>query len=757
MLAVKQEIMYNLLRMNKGKKLSLAIYWHMHQPVYELEGTYLMPWVRLHAIKDYLDMVIVLEKFPKLKLNFNVVPALLDSIIDYCQGYKDIHQQLTEIDTEDLTKEEKAFIFNNFFNTKFETMVYKNETYRNLFQKRFSSDNIQPESFSAQEYSDLMAVFNLVWIDPVHYETYPRLKDLWDKGCGYTKNDRIEILDIQKQIIQKIIPTLKKYIESSRIELTTSPYYHAILPILIDSKSAAKGSRTPEGAPKSLGMFDDAKTQIKTAIDRVESIFGVRPKGMWPSELCIGPKTLAMFAREGIKWTISDEGILASSIKFDFIRDFKGNLADPYHLLKTYTYHTRTSDMNIIFRDRSLPNLINFEYAGIDPTMAAGDLYEKIKTIQNKLLVSPDESHLLTIASDCENCWENYQNDGTEFLDKIYSLIENDSSLETVLISDYVEKDKHKKPLKKIYSGSWIDKTFQYWIGDVEKNKAWTYLKQTKEDFDAYVKKYKNNPNIYRAKRELLIAEGSDWFWWYGEPNNSGQDFLFDYMFRERLKNVYTLLDENYPKYLDETIIRTIELPFKHPKEPISPKMDGMSISSNEWKNAGTISMLDGPVFRENKNVDKIDFGCDKDNIYFRLHVNKNSSELSFIDRINQFYIYTRNASRILDRAHIRLISKTDNPYPILTEKFEHEITLTLVKDTLYPPRLTAVKHPDMWTLENPEGLKIVFKDVIDIMIPFEKLGINSGETVEFFMANTDSGVKNTYIPQEVLLSLDRN
>lgn len=740
-----------------SKKLSLAIYWHMHQPVYELEGTYLMPWVRLHAVKDYLDMLLFLEKFPKLKLNFNIVPALLDSIIDYSENdVNDIHSEITVTDTDNLSNEEKAFILNNFFNTKFETMVYKNETYRNLYQKRFSKESFGIDDFNAQEYADLMAVFNLVWIDPVHFNRYPRLKELWDKKYCYTKDDRIEILDIQKQIIREIIPTFKKYIQEGRIELTTSPYYHTILPILIDVKSTAKTGLTSAGLPEKLGMGDDARTQIKAALDRVEDIFGIRPKGMWPPELCIGPKTLAVFAHQGIKWTISDEGILSSSLNFDFVRDFKGNLSDPYRLLKVYNYQTKKSDINIIFRDRSIPNLINFEYAGINSNLAAGDLFEKIKTIQNKLLISPDENHLLTIASDCENCWENYQNDGIEFLEKIYGLIENDETLETVLISDYIENDKHKKSLKKIFSGSWIDKTFKYWIGEPEKNKAWAALKNTKDDFNAFIKNNKNNPNILAAKRELFIAQGSDWFWWYGEPNNSGQDFLFDYMFRERLKHVYTILGLQYPEYLDTSIITKIEVPFKLPKRAISPSMDGMNNSSDDWYNAGTISMLDGPVFRENKNVDKIDFGCDHNNIYFRLHVNKSAGDINFVDRINQFYIYTRNASRVGNRAHIRLISRTDNPYPILTEKFEHELTLTLIKDTLYPLRLTTVLHPDIWTLDNPEGIKMVYEDVIDVCIPFDKLGVKNGETIEFFMANTDSAVKNTYIPQEVLLSMSR-
>ena len=744
--------------MDKHKKLSLAIFWHMHQPVYELEGTYLMPWVRLHAIKDYLDMVLVLDKFPKLKLNFNIVPALLDSIIDYAENNAfDIHSELTVMDTDNLSDEEKSFIINNFFNTKFETMVYKNKTYRNLYKKRFAKENFSITDFNAQEYADLMAVFNLVWIDPTHYERYPRLKELWDKQYCYTKDDRIEILEIQKQIIREIIPTFKKYIEEGRVELTTSPYYHAILPILIDAKSSAKTGLTSAGLPERLGMGDDAKSQIKMALDRIEEIFGVRPKGMWPPELCIGPKTLEVFTHEGIEWTISDEGILSSSINFDFIRDFKGNISDPYHLLKVYNYQTKNSDVDIIFRERYIPNLINFEYAGINPDMAAGDLYEKIKTIQNKLLVSPDENHLLTIAADCENCWENYQNDGYEFLNKIYSLIENDKTIETVLISDYIKNDKHKKNLKKIYAGSWIDKTFQYWIGEPEKNKAWAALKNTKNDYTSFMKANKNHPNLQKAKREILIAEGSDWFWWYGEPNNSGQDFLFDYMFRERLKNVYILLGLTPPDYLNDSIITKIEVPFKLPKRSVTPKMDGSLLSAGDWYNAGTISMLDGPVFRENKNVDKIEFGCDNTNIYFRLHVNKNASEISFVDRINQFYIYTRNASRIGNRAHIRLICRTDNPYPILTEKFEHELTLTLIKDTLYPLRLTSVFHPDIWTLDNPDGIKIAYKDVIDVSIPFAKLGIEENESVEFFMANTDSAVKNTYIPQEVLLSMKRD
>ena len=738
------------------KKLSVAIYWHMHQPVYEIEGTYLMPWVRLHAVKDYLDMVLFLDKYPKLKLNIDVVPALVDAIIDYCNGANDIHSELTTSEIENLTEEEKSFILNNFFSPKFETMLFKSENYKKLYQKRFSKDVHNTKEFDNRELSDLMALFNLVWIDPIHFSRYPKLAELWKKQYNYTLEDRIEIIEIHRQIMREIIPIYKKYIQTGRLELTTSPYYHAILPILVDAKGSIKKSMTLDGLPATLGMSDDAKIQVKNALDRIEEVFGVRPQGVWPPELCVGPKTLALLAKEGLKWTISDEGILSNSINFDFIRDFKGNLADPYHLLKTYEYQSKNGPIDVIFRDRSIPNLINFEYAGIDSKMAASDLYDKIKVVQNKLLVSPDEKHMLTLALDGENCWENYQNDGNDFLENIYSYIENDDSLETVLISDYISKDSHKKSLNKIYTGSWIDTSFQYWIGEPTKNKAWAYVKNTKNDLELFEKENKKHPNLDAAQKELLIAEGSDWFWWYGEPNNSGQDFVFDYMFREHLKNVYILLGLEPPEYLNNSLITKIEIPFKHPTAAISPRMDGSNESQDDWYHSGNISLLDGPVFRESKIVDKIMFGCDSDNIYFRLNIAKGVSETGFINRINQFYVYIRNASRIKNRAYLRLISKTDNPYPILREKFEHELTLTLVQDNLYPPRLSTCLHPNIWTLSNPEGINMVYKDVLDISVPFDTLGVEKGETVEFFMANTDSGVKNTYIPQEILLALTR-
>lgn len=548
--------------MSIGKKLSIAFYWHMHQPVYQLntDGDYLMPWVRLHAVKDYLDMLLIINNFKKIKLNFNLVPILLDSFIDYGEkGYHDIHSRLTVTDVSELTNDDKEFILNNFFDANYSSMIFPNEKYNKLYQKRFVEEKAKTEDFSNQEYSDIMAWFNLAWVDPVYKKTYPEFEKLLRKGENYTLQDRIDIIELHRKIIRKIIPTYKEFSEQGRIEITTSPYYHPILPILLDIKSSQKNLSVVDSSLVDLNMTEDAKLQTEYALNRIEELFGKRPKGVWPSEHGVNPATLEMLKDLGVQWTVSDEGILANSINFDFIRDFKGYLEDPYFLMKSYKYKTKNSDkgseIQMIFRDSVIPNLISFEYANHDPKVAAADLYDRIKVIQNKLQSSPDDHHLLTIALDGENCWENYVEDGLPFIKKMYSMIEEDESLETVLISDYLDREKHHKELKKITSGSWINRNFQLWVGEPVKNLAWTYLKKVKDDLDVFIKENPDNNNINLAKKELMIAQGSDWFWWYGEPNDSGQDHIFDYLFREHLKNVYRYLSLNPPAYLDFPLI----------------------------------------------------------------------------------------------------------------------------------------------------------------------------------------------------------
>ena len=741
--------------MSQTKKLSIAFYWHMHQPVYQLtpDGDFLMPWVRLHAVKDYYAMAELLNKFKKIKLNFNLVPVLLDSLIDYGEnGIHDLHSRITVNSVNDLNDDDKEFILNNFFDAGYQTMIFPNEEYNRLYQKRISKSECSLDIFSDQEYSDLMALFNLAWFDPDLKNKYPDLKKLIKKGKNYTLEDRQNIIEIQREIIRKIIPTYKKLLSKNRIEITTSPYYHPILPILLDINGIKKSFN--EDLPVDLKMGLDAKVQTELAIKRIEELFGKRPKGIWPSEHCVSPKMLDMFKNLGIEWTISDEGILSSSIETEFVRDFKGYLEDPYHLLKSYEYK---NGLKMIFRDAVIPNLISFEYPNHDAELAANDLYDRIKVAQAKLLTSPDENHLITIAMDGENCWENYPQDGFVFLKKLYKLIEEDKSLETVLISDYLEKEKHHKPLNKIYAGSWINRNFKLWIDEPLKNLAWSYLKQVRDDFSAFVKKNPLHPNIEQARKELFICEGSDWFWWYGEPNDSGRDNIFDYLFREHLKNIYIFLGLEPPAYLDTPLISAITKPSRYPKGEIKPAMNGTASMDDSWLNAGCIDIPDGPLLRESKFFDRICFGYDKDNLYLRFYVNDyihKNPEL--IEKTFQIYLYARNTDRKQTLSPIRLINKTESILPISKEKFHNELQIAVKSKKVQLIRLIKSIPNNLWVLKNSKDIKSVYDEVIDLQIPFDVFDIGAGETMEFCVVNANYGVKDFFIPNDMLLTITR-
>lgn len=729
----------------------------MHQPVYQLSpnGDYLMPWVRLHAIKDYLDMVTILDKHKKIKLNFNLVPVLLDALIDYGEReFHDIHSRLSVMDVKDLNKDDKEFIINNFFDANYQSMILPHNEYNRLFQKYQSNPENDINMFSDHEYSDLMALFNLVWFDPVHKNDYPELKKLLKKEKDYSLDDRKQIIEIQRDIIRKIIPAYRKFLNEGRIEITTSPYYHPILPILLDIKGIKKS--TADDLPSNLKMELDAKMQCELALQRIDMIFGKRPRGLWPSEHCVSSKTLSTLSELGVEWTISDEGILSNSIGFEFVRDFKGYLEDPYHLLKSYHYTGRDSNTKIIFRDSIIPNLIGFEYPNHDSIAAANDLYDRIKVTQNKLLSSPDSNHLLTIAMDGENCWENYSADGATFLSTLYKLIEEDDTLETVLISDYLDKDT-PKPLNKISSGSWINRNFKLWIDEPLKNLAWTYLKQVRDDFCDYVKKNPLNPHIELARRELFICEGSDWFWWYGEPNDSGRDNIFDYIFREHLKNIYIYLGLEIPQYLDIPLISAITKPSRYPKGEFTPNIDGKTNNDASWLNAGCIYIPDGPVLKENKFYDKICFGYDKENLYLRFYINEYLKETPALSKqVNQMYVYMRNQTRKQSLSPIRVIQKKETILPISKEKFHNEMQISIYNGEINLVRLVKAMPNNLWAIASSKNITAVYDNAVDIKIPFESIDLEQGDTLEFLFINANYGLIDFYLPNEMLLTIKR-
>ncbi len=752
------------------KKLNIAFVWHFHQPSYQenSQGDFLMPWVRLHATKDYLDMLTRLEDFKNIKLNFNISPVLIDSIEKYIQGAKDIHLKLLLCDIKDLDRDDKLFILENFFDVNYSNMLLSRSYYSLLNEKRVrcAAKTSLVDSFTDQDYADIMANFTLCWIDKRFKTKYDGLSYLMEKEKDFTLEDRQKIYEIQLKIIKDILPTYKKYQDDGRIEISTNPYYHPILPLLINLSE----TNYPyiENLPKALlGGLKDAKEQISMALDKFEKTFGKRPCGMWLSEQCVSKKTLNLLSNFKINWTVLDEGILSESIGREFSRDFEGNLEDPFALCVNYALKKDKNRTNIIFADSLFANLVGFGYGSYDSEVAANDLYEKIKTVQNKLQNSPKEQHLLTIAMDGENCWESYQNDGDEFLNTLYRLIEEDETLNTVLISDFVSKSQ-AEDLPKIASGSWINRSFELWVGEPTKNVAWRYLNQTKEDFDKFLKeillsaktnfdKAKANKMMHDAREEIFIAEGSDWFWWYGEPNESGSDIIFDYLFRERLRNVYRIFSKDIPEYLNIPLISMVGKPIRHAIGHISPTIDGKADDVyGEWENAGYIFLPDSPTFSKMKSIKGIYYGCDNENLYFKFEVSRQTVSKTNHFIKNQIHIYLRSPIQTA-LSPLRVISRTNNIYPTAKNGFSHEIMFAFNKDDLLPPVLSVAIQGGLWQMKLMKHDKYAYKDVIELKISYKDLGLEENTPVEFCVVSATGGIINEIYPQDVLLTLNNN
>lgn len=747
------------------KKLNIAFIWHFHQPSYQNtpDGDFMLPWVRLHASKDYLDMLKKIDNFKNLKLNFNFSPVLLGSLQKYLNGIKDIHLKLLIKDENELNNEDKVFILNNYFDLNYKNMVLKNQYFTELYNKRANADETNVNMFTNSEYADIMANFTLLWIDDSYKDEYPELKTLKDKQKGYSLKDRLKIYEFQLDIIKRILIEYKNYQLENKIEILTSPYYHPVLPLLLNFNNKEIKDRT--NLPLDFERSEDAKEQIKLATDKYTEVFGRKPKGMWLPEQCVCENTVKLLSEQGFSWTVLDEGILSKTIKNEFIRDFEGNLENPFEL--NINYKTKGENpLNILFADSFFSNMINFGYGNYDVKLAANDLYERIKIIQSKLQTSPRNNHILTIALDGENCWETYQNDGNEFLNALYSLIEEDKTLNTVLVSDFIEKSSPVE-IKNIQAGSWINRNFDLWIGEPVKNLAWLYLSTVCKDYDNYKKENIKKANskkeiteleerLLKAKKEILISQSSDWYWWYGEPNKSKNDDVFDLLFRNHLMNVYRFLNLEIPSYLKTPLMVAKTRPLRNPSSEISPKLNcNLEDTLGEWKNAGYIFIPDGPTSNTIRLVKNIYYGCDKEYFYLRIELNKNSSKISYDKIENQIAIYILNEYS-QNFSPVRFVNKNDSIYPIIKNKFSNELRFVFSDKEVSRIFLNKAQSWGLWGRMSSKKSEIKFKDVIELKISFEDLGFDMNRTKEFafcVLDATDELINEVY-PQDVLINL---
>lgn len=700
----------------KRHPLYLVFLWHMHQPYYKdpLKGTYRLPWVRLHGTKDYLDMVSLLEEFPSIKQNFNLVPSLLEQLKDYVDGNaKDEFLGLSLKDAGELNDSERLFLLENFFLANWQTMIRPFPRYRELLAKRGRTVTREGLSrliryFSDQEIRDLQTLFNLVWIDPSIRKQDHVLTELERKGSNYSEDEKRYIVLKHLEILKDIIPKYKEVSQRGQIELSISPFYHPILPLLYDTYCARIALPQLKLPSHRFAHPEDVRVQVEKGLEYFEQAFGFRPSGMWPSEGSISEEVIRECSSLGIRWMASDEDVLGASLGISF-RDSSGNVKEPFRLYRPHNYE----NVMLFFRDHRLSDLIGFVYSQWRPEDAARDFISRLREIHRSL---DDKPYIVSIIMDGENAWEYYENDGRDFLEALYRGLSQEEQIRTITIKEYIEKfsDMWSEGLKRIHPGSWISGNFSIWIGHEEDNLAWDYLKLTRDEL---VRFEKSHPDIdtSAAWKFIYIAEGSDWNWWYGDEHVSETQEEFDELFRNNLIAVYRFMGKEPPGYLLVPIIRE-----DRATEPsitirgfISPRLDGLVTSYFEWLQAATLDVArsGGSMHKVESLFEKVYYGFDRENLYVRLDGKKRPQEI-----LNEQV----------------LVIKFLNPQFYRVEVRENEALLMELKQ-------------DKWHAVT--GLQIGINEIVEIAIPFQALGVKENDEIGFIIHIERNGETLERIP----------
>lgn len=621
----------DLTKSSKARALSVNFLWHMHQPYYKdsRTGLYQMPWVRLHGLKDYYDMAALLDDYPKICMNFNLVPSLVEQIQDYAHNQaEDEHLVLTQKPAKDLVNGEKEKILSGFFSCHRETMILPYPRYLQLLKKRgedISNLKSKTRDFDVQDFLDLQVWSNLTWIDPIFREdTF--ISRLFKKGKGFTEEEKQKLIQKQREILKNILPKYKELQDREQIEISLSPYFHPILPLLCDT-DAAKFALPQIQLPQTRFRHpQDAETQIQKGIAAFEKAFGKKPQGMWPSEGSVSEQMVPLVAKSGLKWIASDEEILFQSLLLRGERVARAIPLDKRLLYRPYNIDAEGSRVSIVFRDHTLSDLIGFVYSGWNPKDAAGDFVKRLHQIRESIPEEALLSSLVSIILDGENCWEYYKNDGHDFLRALYSELSEDDQIRTTTISDFLKEAPATGKLDHLFPGSWINHNFRIWIGHPEDNISWDLLSKARSDLVKYEKENSGKTDVgqilQEAWKEIYIAEGSDWNWWYGDEHQGPGTEEFDRIYRSHLLRVYELIDQEPPEQLYHPIKSQLVSAYLYPPTGyLKPIIDGEKTHYYEWQPAGFFDpgKVGGAMHQVSSVISGIYFGSDENTIFFRI------------------------------------------------------------------------------------------------------------------------------------------
>jgi len=541
----------------------ITFLWHMHQPLYisQRDKSFLLPWVRLHAVKDYFDMIALIEAVPQMHAVINIVPSLFVQLEEYIKGSASDPFLICSLKpVSELTIEERLFLLKFFFTVNKERKIDPSARYCELWQKRAQVEgqlNKALNSFNLQDYLDLQVLFNLAWCGP-SLKKDAEIAALIGKDKNFSQEEKKLLLDKQNELISKIIPTYKKLQDKGQIEISVSPFYHPLLPLICDNyvaEEAQPGIKLPQHR---FSYYHDAKEQIKLAVQYYRKLFGTEPQGMWPPEGAVSNEVLKLAINQGIAWLATDETILGKSLSPESdINEAEVGFLPVEKFCSPYKFKNQQGEISIFFRRQNLSNLISFDYSSWDEEEAANDFYHRLVELKNSLQEGGGP-YIISIIMDGENAWEYFPQGGETFLLTLYRKVVDSRQFKPITYSEFLSMNEgiEQTSLKYIAPGSWIDGNFSTWIGEPAKNKAWDQLFEARKTLDEWIAnltpedRKQKSEIIDKALKLIYIAEGSDWFWWLKRGEQPESEKIFSILFKLHLSEMYRILGLEIPPYL---------------------------------------------------------------------------------------------------------------------------------------------------------------------------------------------------------------
>ena len=596
--------------------LNLAILWHMHQPLYKnvLTGLYEMPWVRDHADTEYLDHPEILMQYPTVNVTFNLVPSLVYQIEDYAYNDAiDNHIQLARIPLADATQAERLQMAQEFIRLApwYYTNVSTNPWYNTYaafprLHDLVANVSVNPLGLNDTELQDLETIYFLRQISIPYIEgdynpadRNDTILNLLHKGTGYTQADTETVLQIQRDIMAKIVGLYKDAQDAGQAEIITTPFYHPISPLLMSDSIPSEDAT--HNVTKGV-WANDTQYQYENASAFYEAHFGQPARGVWNSEQAVSPEIIPYAVDAGFTWTSSDEAVLWQSQIFNETSQQTETVGNSLvNMTRVYNVTVDGRTMDMVFRDTDISNAVSFTYGGMSTDAAVADFMNRLRGYRENLTDAQLQDGLVTLAADGEN-WmfqAGYSNDGRDFLNRLYENLtqaQADGWLRTWKIGDFVSQaGRAKTTITTLHAGSWIDADFRTWSGEEEEQVAWARLTAARAAVVTFTQAQEghdfvtptSSPAVKRAWEAIFAAEGSDWFWWYGDDQSSGNDGQFDMMFKAHLITAYNAIGATPPRDLTATwgANATPSQPGNVTERSPAPTIDGVA-SAGEWTNA---------------------------------------------------------------------------------------------------------------------------------------------------------------------------